>query len=204
MKIYEDAFRKCYQWLVEEGYVQQEEISTERISRWLGMNSIEMWNSFQPDLDEEVKGIASNKIGEEMLKGISEGKAVWYDGTEEMLESLLTDGYKMVILSNCKKAYKEQNWKNFRMERWFEEFFDCESFGFAPKEEIIQAIQAKYPGTMIIIGDRASDLKAAKPVEGKTIGCSYGYGSEEELADADLTACSVKEVAEKVRLLTKA
>lgn len=204
MIIYESAFRKCYQWLVEQQYVQQEYISAERISRWLGMNSKDMWDSFQPDLPDEIKSMASSKIGEEMLLEISEGKAKWYPGAEEMLNQLLTEGYNMVILSNCKTSYKKANWGVFQMDRWFKEFYDCESFCFAPKEEIIKEIHRKYPEEMIIIGDRESDLKATAPVHGKFIGCSYGYGEKEELEGADALVNSILEIPLKVNFLTKA
>ncbi|MCR5703116.1 MAG: HAD family hydrolase [Eubacterium sp.] len=201
--IYEKAFRKCYQWLLEQNYVAPEEISTDRISGWLGMNAKDMWNSFQPDLQEEVKETASAKIGEEMLREISGGKGKWYPKAEAVLNRLKDEGYPMIVLSNCKIAYKKVNWDVFQMEQWFREFFDCESFGFAPKEEIIQKISKKYEQEMIVIGDRDSDWKAAKAIEAKFIGCAYGYGSRDELKQADAVVESVEELPKAIRLFTE-
>lgn len=203
MMIYEKAFRKCYQWLLEQNYVVPEEIAADRISGWLGMNAKDMWNSFQPDLQEAVKETASAKIGEEMLRGISDGNGKWYPKTESVLNQLKEEGYPMIVLSNCKTAYKEVNWDVFQMEQWFLEFFDCESFDFAPKEEIIGKIAEQYEQEMIVIGDRDSDWKAAKAMEAKFIGCAYGYGSRDELKAADAVIESVEELPEAVRLFTE-
>ena len=202
MLIYEKAFRKCFSWLVEQKFVQGKEISSKEISCWLGMNSKDMWNLFQPDLADDIKSVASNKIGEEMLRGISDKTAQWYLGGEEILTRLLKEGYEMIILSNCKTSYKEMNWNYFQMHRWFKEFYDCESFGFAPKEKIIKEIVKKYSGDFIVIGDRRSDFEAAKSIRAKFVGCTYGYGSGEELQGADALAGSICELPEKIDFLT--
>lgn len=201
MLIYEKAFRKCYEWLVVNEYVQEEEISSERISSWLGMNAKDMWNSFQPDLSDEIKAKASNLIGQEMLSGILNGQAKWYPNTEEVLEKLLTEGYNMVILSNCKTAYRDTNWEAFDMSRFFKQFYDCESYGFAPKEDIMPKIAGDYPGDFIVIGDRASDMNGAKAVNAKFIGCDYGYGSADELDGSDAIIHSIMDLPEALEEL---
>lgn len=35
MIIYKSAFRRCFAWLVESGYTQEQEISAEKIAGWL-------------------------------------------------------------------------------------------------------------------------------------------------------------------------
>ena len=61
MGIYEPAFRKTQAMLEEEGLLSHEDVSYDRISGWLGMNSVDMWNDFAPDLSEDVKKRASEK-----------------------------------------------------------------------------------------------------------------------------------------------
>ncbi len=57
-----------------------------------------------------------------------------------MLTTLKNQGYYLVVLSNCKTAYRKAHWEEFGMKRWFERFYDCESYGFRPKTEIVQDI----------------------------------------------------------------
>lgn len=201
--IYETAFRQCYQWLVQAGYAPEQEISAKRISGWLGMNSRDMWESFLPELPETVREEASSRVGAGMVEQITAGKARWYPGACQMLGELKKDGYSMLIVSNCKIAYRDANWKRFGMERWFQAFYDCESFGFAPKTEIIREVRRRFAPPYIVIGDRHNDLECAKACGSPFIGCLYGFGEESELSGADLLACSVEELPELIRTLAK-
>lgn len=170
MIIYESAFRRCFAWLVESGYTQEQKISVEKIAGWLGMNSRDMWNSFLPELSDEIKEKASRMVGN-----------------------------TMVILSNCKIAYREANWEEFHLERWFSAFYDCESFGFAPKTEIINEVRKRFDSPFIMIGDRRSDLECAVACKSPFVGCLYGFGAEGELEGADMFAESVRDVPERIR-----
>lgn len=199
--IYEAAFRQCYQWLAEEGLAPAQEIPSEQIAGWLGMNSKEMWDSFLPELPREVKEAASRRVGSSMVEQILAHQAIWYPGASQVLDILKSEGYTMVIVSNCKIAYHEANWKEFSMERWFSAFYDCESFGFAPKTEIIKEVQKCFPGPYIVIGDRHSDLECARACGSPFIGCRYGFGKQGELDGADLFADSVQMLPEKIHEL---
>ena len=192
--IYEKAFRQCYAWLVEEGHTKQAVIPRERIAGWLGMNSRDMWNSFLPQLPESVKKEAGNRIGTAMVEQICHHQAQWYPGAEKVLNQLKEEGYSMVILSNCKIAYHQVNWQEFGMERWFMDFFDCESFDFRPKTEIIQEIKKALSPPFIVIGDRYSDLACARACQSPFIGCQYGFGEPGELEEADVLVDSVEKL----------
>ena len=144
--IYEPAFRETYQWLTEQKVTEEREIGSVEIAGWLGLNSKEMWNTFLPELDQSYKEQASRMVGDLMVRQIRKHKAVWYPGAEEMLTALKNRGYHLVILSNCKASYREAHWKEFGMERWFDRFYDCESYRFRPKTEIVQEIIREYSG----------------------------------------------------------
>ena len=55
LRIYEPAFRRCNQHLIEAGFIKKNEISQKQISKWLGLNAIDMWLDFQPDLSEQIR-----------------------------------------------------------------------------------------------------------------------------------------------------
>lgn len=194
MRIYEPAFRKSFRWLVDEGLVEYEDISSERISSWLGMNSVDMWNAFHPELPEEIRWRASGIVGEEMISLIEGGTARWYEGAETILDRFRSSGFPMVILSNCKSSYRDAHWSCFDMGRWFGRWYDCESFNWAPKTEIIRQIAADHPGDLIVIGDRASDMEAARAAGAPFIGCLYGFGTGGELDGSDTLVNSVREI----------
>ena len=99
----------------------------------------------------------------------------------------------MVVLSNCEREYADLNRKVFGMDRWFDAFYDCASYGYIAKEEIMKLVAADYgeksgaqaPG-FVVIGDRGSDYAAAKSVGAPFIWCAYGYGLREEFPEDGL------------------
>ena len=200
MRIYEPAFRETYAWLVENRYCEEQPISSEQIAGWLGLNSKEMWNSFLPQLPQEVKDEASHRVCSSMVEQIKTHKAVWYSGAKEVLNELYEAGYQMLILSNCKISYRKSHWKEFAMKKLFSAFYDCESYDFAPKTEIIHNVQNQFPGPYIVIGDRYSDLECARACDSLFVGCKYGFGKENELEEADYLIDAIKQLPEIIDL----
>ena len=76
LRIYEPAFRKAYQWLVEQNVVEKQKIESSRIAGWLGLNSKEMWDTFLPELEQSYKDQASKMVGDLMLRQIREHKVI--------------------------------------------------------------------------------------------------------------------------------
>ena len=198
MKVYEPAIREVCSWLLANGYATEANPSSSQIAGWLGMNAREMWADFMPELDPIIKLQAEKIVGDHMLGRVRAHEAEWYQGVEQVLHTLKSRGYRMVILSNSKFITGQTHFEEFGMGRWFEKWYDCESFGWAPKTEIIKSVQADYPGELIVIGDRSSDMDAAKAIGAKFIGCLYGFGSEDELNQADCLINSPDELLDLI------
>lgn len=194
IKIYGPAFRKAYNHLVQEGLGAQREWSDEEISCWLGFNPKEMWETFMPELDESIRHKCSAMIGEEMKLLTEKGGPKLYEGALEILQYLKSKGYRLVFISNCKTSYKDNHSRLFYLGDYFEELVCSEEYDFIPKYEILKKIKDNYPDEMVIIGDRKQDIEAGKKNNIYTIGCSYGFSQQGELADADLIINNIKEL----------
>lgn len=193
-KLYAHAFRKAYSWLVEEGYAKPREYTEDEVSIYLGMNAPDMWNAFMPELPDDIWKHASSIIGGEMASSVANGKAVLFNGVPELLDRLKNEGYKLVFLSNCKHAYMEAHRQAFKLDQWFDGFYCCEDYSFAPKEEIFKDIKKIYEGPYVMVGDRFSDQKVSIAHKFPFIGCSYGYGKENEFENPDVIADSVEDI----------
>ena len=202
LHLYGKAFRIAYQELVEGGYAPPRYCSDEEMSQYLGMNAPDMWNAFMPNLPQEVKSAASNRVGREMVQLIEQGEAVLYDGVPAMLDQLQGQGHTMVFLSNCKHAYQEAHRRQFELDRWFSGYFCCEDYDFRPKEEIFPLISAQFPGPYLVIGDRASDFKVAQAHGLKSIGCGYGFGTQAELNMASIVVRSCRDIPYFIKILS--
>lgn len=201
IKIYAPAFREAYMYLVEKEYVQERQWEDIEISKWLGFSSRDMWDGFMPDLDEEEKQKCSSIIGSSMIKFINENRAELYDGTIEVLTTLKNSGYNLIFLSNCKIEYMNTHKRIFNLNKYFCDFYCTEEFGFIPKYKIFKAIKESHKGSFIVVGDRFVDIELAKRHNLSSIGCRYGFGSEEELKDADIVVSDVLEICNAVESL---
>lgn len=129
-----------------------------------------MWKNFMPGLSQELRDRASAIVGERMVAGIKAGRAILYPGAEEALEEIKSDGYRLVFLSNCKRAYMEAHREWFGLDRYFDGFYCCEDYDFIPKKDIFPHVAETFPGDYLMIGDRNSDLALGFAHGLKTIG----------------------------------
>lgn len=199
IKIYAPAFKKAYAYLVENGYAQDKIWREAEISKWLGYSSKDMWQEFMPELPSEIKEICSSIIGSSMLEYMQEGKAVLYEGSLKTLEKLRNMGYKLIFLSNCKVEYMEMHTRLFHLDKYFSDFYCTQQYDFAPKHEIFKDIRKNHKGSFIVVGDRFQDIEIATVHSLFSIGCAYGYGTLEELRDADVIVQSVDEIPKSLK-----
>ncbi|MHB1154142.1 MAG: HAD family hydrolase [Eubacteriales bacterium] len=191
INIYAPAFRIAYAYLVSLGITKIRSFTDKEISKWLGFNSIDMWNAFMPDLHQDLKDECSNIICNKMLEFIRDGKSTLYPNALEVLLILKRMKYNLIFLSNCKRAYMEAHIEYFKLNNYFTRFYCTEDFGFSPKYEIFNTIKQNHDGGFIIIGDRIQDIQIAEKHNLKSIGCLYGYGNTEELKHATKKICSI-------------
>ena len=185
LRIYLPALRKTFRLLQQEEGISVPGVSAEQAASSLGLNVRDIWNSFLPGQPEAVKQKASALTGEAMAEQVRSRQAAWYPGVREALDCLKEQGFRMSVLSNCQRSYRDLHWDAFKMARWFDAFYDCESFGYAPKSEIILELGRSLPPPFVVIGDRNSDLDCARASGSPFIGCLYGFGAPEEFSGAD-------------------
>lgn len=124
-----------------------------------------------------------------------------YPGVQGMLCGLKMSGFRMCICSNGSRDYIEAIVKKFGLEPLFEEIWH-----YTPgisKTEAVGILKEKYGAERLItVGDRSSDIEAARLNNGISIGVSYGFGKD-EIKSADYTANSVKEVEEIIMRISR-
>jgi len=199
MIIYQGAFLKAYQFLVEKGYANKRKWKTEDIKRFLGMNPKEMWASFQPTIPEHIIQIVSPMISKEMKSSIDMGKARLYDGALHVLSILKSKGYHLVYLSNSKTYYKDAMTQAFHLENYFDHIICSEMYDYIPKHDILSQIKDQLPLGWMVVGDRNVDMIAGQTHHAFTVACDYGYGDQAELSTAD---AHIQEIKELLKILS--
>lgn len=201
MMTYAPAFRDTMKWLSDNGYIEEKEYADSEISCWLGFNSTDMWNAFQPGLDRDVKEKVRKMLGENMAQRVENGEGALFDGVPEMFAKLKEKGCNLIFLSNCRIHYMERHKRVFGLDKFFDAFYCCEEFDFIPKYEIFNTIKSQHEGEFIVIGDRFHDVETAVKHNLKSIGCGYGYGSADELSVVDIIVNSPSEIPDAVEKL---
>lgn len=194
IKIYAPAFKKAYDFLVENNKAEPKNWKDEEIKKWLGYSKKEMWETFMSDLEEPYKTEAGSIIGKEMINQILSGKAELYDNALDVLKELRRRGYDIVFLSNCSINYMKKSDKMFNLNYYFNDMICTEMFDYIPKYEVLNKIKYNYKMNQVIVGDRFHDIESAIKNNIYSIFCEYGYGDISEGNKANVNIKDIKEI----------
>jgi phosphoglycolate phosphatase len=113
---------------------------------------------------------------------------VVYPGVPELLERLHAAGHRLYVVTSKPTVYSDRIIQRFGFDRFFLKVFGPQLDGrFDEKSELIGHLLRELsldPGRTVMIGDRARDIESGKDHGTRTIGVTYGFGSEAELAAA--------------------
>ena len=112
-----------------------------------------------------------------------------YDGVLEALKDIAGQGWKQYLATAKPHAYALKITEHFGLNRWMAAEFGPELDGTRnDKGELLAyALDGlrQDPSTCVMVGDRGSDLRAARHVGMKFVGVTWGYAQSGELENAD-------------------
>ena len=119
-----------------------------------------------------------------------------YDGIDNLLKTLQEKGHKIFLATSKPEIYAKQILEHFKIDKYFTDAVGSLLNGNrVEKGEVIAYLLKKHNITdAIMIGDRCFDIAGAKENGIKSIGVLYGYGTEDELKDADFIVSSVTDL----------
>lgn len=139
-------------------------------------------------------------------KGIFENSV--YDGIEDMLKRLKQDGYKVVMATSKPERMAKIIADHFDIEKYFDFIGGAHMDGRrTDKKEVIEYVLensgVKDTDEVIMVGDRKYDVIGAHELGIKCIAVLFGYGSKEELveAEADFLAETPDKIADIIENL---
>ena len=111
-----------------------------------------------------------------------------YDGVPEMLERAGSAATAVYVATSKPTVYAERIVRHFGLVQHFRKVYGPELDGrYEDKAELLAHILTREsvdPKAAVMIGDRAADVRAAKANGVRSIGVLWGYGSKQELIDA--------------------
>ena len=124
---------------------------------------------------------------------------VVYEGIEDLLAALATSGDRLFLCTAKPEIFARRIVAHFRIDRHFDGVYGAHlGAAFDDKTALLRhAIETEHIDSRaaIMIGDRAHDVRAAHANDLRAIGILWGYGSREELIDADSLVATPAELA---------
>lgn len=192
--IYKQAFLKAFTYLVDQKKLPYRRWYDQEIKAFLGKNPQDMWVSFKPRLDEETINIASNIITSSMVSQIENHQAKLYDGALDVLSYLKQKGYHLIFLSNSKTIYKNMHVNMFLLQQYFDQIICSEDYDYISKIDIVSKILGELKKDIAVVGDRIYDMEIGTHYGFLTVACDYGYGTKDELIQADYHISDIKQI----------
>lgn len=140
-----------------------------------------------PDHSRDVREQTDAYFLEKLLNNIKGGKGALYPNVKEVFSYLKANDYSIYIASNGLTEYLKAIVSYYQLDHWVTETFSIEQIDSLNKSDLVQRIITKYNITQgAVVGDRLSDINAAKDNGLVSIGCNFDFAKEEELAQADI------------------
>ena len=172
------------------------------------LRSLKRWNEATPiDQYREIMGVPLPKVWETLLphhsiiereqtdayflerliENIKEGKGALYPHVKETFSYLKDQHFSIYIASNGLTDYLQAIVSYYNLESWVTETFSIQQVDSLHKSELVRSIKEKYAITCgAVVGDRLSDITAAKDNNLVSIGCNFDFAKEDELSQADI------------------
>ncbi len=182
--ILEEAFAEAVDSLLKSGeYGNVKAPSREAITATLGYPLEKICLMLFPELGADARDFLSLRWTENLVSLIRQKKGELISGVEETVPLLFNAGYRMLVASNGAQAYVEAILETYDLKKYFSEPFLYAEGDIRNKTDIVGIYLKELDYSQIImVGDRLTDLDAAKINEIPFIGCAFGHAGEEEIA----------------------
>lgn len=151
----------------------------------------------------DVFGLKNEKVDEAVkvfreyysIKGLFENEL--YPGIKELIHKLYKCGGSLYVATSKYIVYANQVLEYFGIQQYFREVAGADYNGHASKVDLVTGILRRNgihdPLDVVIVGDTKYDIDTATELAIDSIGVTYGFSTEEEVA-----SCNPDYIARKV------
>ncbi|KFM99949.1 HAD family hydrolase [Bacillus clarus] len=161
----------------------------------MGVPLPKVWEALLPNHSNEVREQTDAYFLERLVENIRNGKGALYPNVEEVFRYLKEQNYSIYIASNGLMEYLQAIVSYYNLNNWVTETFSIQQIQTLDKGDLVKTIIKKYDiKKAAVVGDRLSDIHAAKDNGLFAIGCNFDFAKEDELAKADLVINDLMEL----------
>ncbi|MCZ0874922.1 HAD hydrolase-like protein [Peribacillus sp. AS_2] len=157
-----------------------------------------VWETLCPNHSLEIR-VKSNEIfHKKLIELIQAQKGALYAGVESTLNEL-SKKYPLFIASNGQIEYLQAIVETYNLDRFIQDTYSIQLIKFGNKSDLVQMVKNKNQIEKgYVVGDRSSDISAAKDNELIAVGVNFDFAQEDELKQADFVVNNFKEILELV------
>ncbi|WP_342429697.1 HAD hydrolase-like protein [Neobacillus sp. FSL H8-0543] len=171
------------------------ETPIEKYREIMGVPLPVVWETLLPDHSNEVRQRTNEFFHEQLLANINRGNGALYPNVKEVLSYLKDKNFSIYIASNGQIEYLNTIVIYYKLDKWVTETFSIQHLQTLNKTDLVRTIVTKYNiENGAVIGDRLSDINAAKSNGLLAIGCNFDFAQEDELSQADIIIDSLLEL----------
>ncbi|MGE6363596.1 HAD family hydrolase [Bacillus paramycoides] len=161
----------------------------------MGVPLPKVWKTLLPDHSNEVRKQTDAYFLERLIENIRSGKGALYPNVKEVFSFIKENNCSIYIASNGLTEYLQAIVSYYHLDQWVTETFSIEQIQSLNKGDLVKNILKKYDiKEAAVVGDRLSDINAAKDNGLIAIGCNFDFAQEDELAHADLVIDDLMEL----------
>lgn len=174
----------------------------EDIMRRIGKPKPDFFHGLIPEKYFKMAYSLAYKYTEEDSEGLVKAKkGKLYAGAIKALKQLKKKGIKLGLVTNGGKGYIRAVAETYKLNKVFDAAISVEEIK-GDKGDLVKAALKKLKvkaDETLVVGDRNSDIEAARKAGCKAVAVTYGFGSKEELQGADFVINDLKELVRIVQ-----
>ncbi|MEC0128009.1 HAD family hydrolase [Paenibacillus pabuli] len=200
-RILENSLHDTFNLLRTKGLWEQE-TPVEKYREIMGVPLPVVWENLLPGYSDHIRHQANEWFHERLIANIEAGHGALYPYVEELLQYCKEKSIPIYIASNGQIEYLNAIVNYYHLDEWVTETFSIQQISSQNKTDLVRTIMEKYKVTKgMVIGDRLSDIVAAKENGLISIGCNFDFAQADELAQADRVIDSIRELKTQIGVL---
>ena len=192
-----DAYRRAIPQFSRETGISLGLPAREALLAQMGQNAEGFFSALYPSLDAALYPVLDRFCTAELVSDIRKGKGRLYDGVFRVFELAASRGHGVLIASNGQFDYITAILETHGLDGFLGAPVRTLDYATMTKKGDILARYRSDLGIsspLVMVGDRRSDMAAARENGARFVGCAFGHAGD-EVDGADFIARSYAEIA---------
>lgn len=199
---------KILEWSLDETFTYltslnewSKETPIQKYREIMGVPLPVVWETLLPEHSNEIRQSANDFFHEKLITNINNGSGALYPNVYEVFNYLKQAGCNIFIASNGQIEYLKAIVSYYNLDTWVTETFSIQQIQSQNKSDLVHFILKTYHiEHAAVVGDRLSDINAAKNNGLMAIGCRFDFAQEDELMQADAVIDDLLELLKILKL----